>query len=55
MKIRVNRHPAGWLNNLEFALCQLADGLIRTLSLGLLFSDLALNQTRRAAKRRRPK
>jgi hypothetical protein len=53
MKIQVNRHPAGGLSNL--ALCQLADGLIRTLSLGLLFSDLALNQTRRAAKRRRPK
>lgn len=51
MKIQVNKNPAGWLNNMEFAICQLGDGLVRVLSIGFLFSDLILSQTRRASRR----
>lgn len=48
--LHINRSPYGWRNNMLFALCQLADGLIRTLSVGTLFSELTLWASKRAAK-----
>lgn len=48
--LHINKSPYGWRNNMLFALCQLADGLVRTLSLGFLFSSMTLWASRRAAK-----
>ena len=51
MKIQINKNPNGWFNNSEFAMCQFIDGCVRLFSLGLLFTDLPLNQTRKAASK----
>ena len=51
VRIYINRHPRGYWNNVEFAVCQLLDGLIRVFSLGILASTFSLDQTRRSAKR----
>lgn len=50
MRIAVNRNPCGWRRNMLFALAALADGLVRTLSLGLLFSDCQLSVSRETAR-----
>lgn len=50
--IERNRNPLGRLNNIAFGLAQVGDGLVRVLSLGHLHTRLALEQTRRASKRR---
>jgi len=49
-KIERNRHPAGRLSNLGFGLIQIADGLVRTISLGYLHTDLGCWYTRRQSK-----
>lgn len=51
MKIRINKNPQGLVNNFEFAVCQFIDGCVRLFSLGLLYTDLPLIQTRNATKR----
>jgi hypothetical protein len=48
-KIQRNRHFAGRINNTHFGLCQVADGLVRVLSLGFLHSTFTLDQTRNLA------
>ena len=40
--IQRNRHPAGRLHNALFGICQIADGLVRVLSLGHLHTRLTL-------------
>lgn len=49
--IERNRNPAGRLFNILFGLCEVADGLIRIVSLGYLHSRLTLALSRRAAKK----
>ena len=53
--IHRNRHPSGPLGRFLFALAQLADGLVRTLSLGYLNTDLPIKvtswQTRQVIKK----
>lgn len=49
--IERNRNPAGKLFNLLFGLSEIADGLIRVVSLGYLHSRFALEVSKRAVKR----
>lgn len=46
MKIERNRHPGGRFCNVIFGLCQITDGLIRTLSAGFLHSTAPLDWAR---------
>lgn len=48
--IERNRNPAGKVFNLLFGLCEIADGLIRVVSLGYLHSRFALDMSKRAVK-----
>ena len=52
MKISINRSPFGWASSMQFALCQLADGVVRTLSLGFLYTNLPTQQAKNTAKKR---
>lgn len=52
MKLNVNKNPAGRLNAFTFGLCNIADGLVRVLTLGFLFSEFALGHARNTARRR---
>ena len=49
--IERNHHPAGRVFNMLFGLCQVADGLIRVLSLGYLHSRLTLTVSRKATEK----
>jgi len=49
--IERNRNPAGKLFNVLFGLSEIADGLIRVISLGYLHSRFALEVFKRAVKR----
>lgn len=49
--IERNRHPAGRLYNMLFGLCEVADGLIRVVSLGYLHSRLPLTASKKAVER----
>lgn len=49
--IQRNRNPAGRHYNILFGLCEIADGLIRVVSLGYLHSRLTLALSRRAVKK----
>ena len=46
-----NRHPAGKLFNMLFGVCQVADGLIRLVSLGYLHTRLPATAARKAAEK----
>ena len=48
MKINVDYSQVGRLGKIDFAVCQLIDGLVRLLSLGYLCTDLPVNAARRA-------
>ena len=50
MRIQINRNPCGWRRNMVFAIANLTDGLVRTLSFGFLFSDCSLTVSRETAR-----
>jgi hypothetical protein len=49
--IHINRHPSGRFASACFGLACLADGLVRTLSLGFLHTSLPLRTSRWQARR----
>lgn len=50
--IHINKNPSGKLRSFRFGLAQLLDGLVRSLSLGWLFTDFPLAVSRRDARAR---
>lgn len=46
----INKHPAGKVWNFLFALAQLVDGLVRTLTLGTVFTRLPTIASRKAVE-----
>ncbi len=51
LMVERDRHPAGKLFNMLFGVCEIADGLIRVVSLGYLRSTLPLTVARSAAEK----
>lgn len=49
--IERNYHPAGRVFNILYGMCEIADGLIRVISLGYLHSRLTLNLSRKATEK----
>ena len=46
-----NRHPAGMAFNMLFGVCQVADGLVRIVSLGYLHTRLTSTAARKATEK----
>ena len=51
MKIMFDHNPVDKFGKIDFAVCQLIDGLVRLLSLGFLCTDLPIASAKRAARR----
>ena len=48
-KFYLNKNPSGKLNSAYFGLCQIADGLVRVLTLGWVGSTFQLDHARNTA------
>ena len=49
--IERNLHPAGRVSNIKFGLAQVADGIVRVLSLGYLHTSIPVTVSRNQARR----